>query len=171
MNIFYLDKEPQIAAHYHNDKHVVKMILESARMLSTAHRELDGDDDGTLYDADDIIYRATHKNHPSTVWVRDNAKHYQWLYNLFESLCDEYTHRYGKEHLTDSKLREILRFQPFFIDTNKRFTQPPQCMPDEYKVDGNSVAAYRNYYMGEKSGFAKWSKRQTPPWWNNNNHE
>ena len=43
MNIFYLDKDPVKAAEYSCDKHVVKMILESAQMLCTAHRVQDGE--------------------------------------------------------------------------------------------------------------------------------
>ena len=43
MNIFYLDTRPKEAAMMHCDKHCVKMILETAQLLSTAHRELDGD--------------------------------------------------------------------------------------------------------------------------------
>jgi hypothetical protein len=37
MNIFVLDKDPHAAAHYHCDKHVVKMILEAGQMLCAAH--------------------------------------------------------------------------------------------------------------------------------------
>ena len=159
MNIFYLHRDPRVAARYHNDKHVVKMILESAQMLSTAHRELDGD-------VDDVIYRSTHKNHPSTKWARESYQNYMWLFDLFVALCEEYTHRYGKTHLTDTKLREVLRSAPRSIDRSRQFTQPPQCMPEGYKLEGNSIEAYRNYYMGEKSGFAKWSKRRKPLWWN-----
>jgi hypothetical protein len=159
VNIFYLHADPRVAARYHNDKHVVKMILESAQMLSTAHRELDDD-------VDDILYRSTHKNHPSTKWARENITNYMWLYFLFEALCDEYTHRYGKVHLTDQKLRDVLQHSPKNISPDSSFTQPPQCMPEGYKIEGNSIEAYRNYYMGEKSGFAKWTKRRTPLWWN-----
>ena len=43
MNIFYLHENPEICAEYHCDKHVVKMILETAQMLSTAHRIIDGE--------------------------------------------------------------------------------------------------------------------------------
>ena len=42
MNIFVLNKDPVLAAQEQCDKHVVKMIVESAQMLSTAHRMLDG---------------------------------------------------------------------------------------------------------------------------------
>jgi lipopolysaccharide biosynthesis regulator YciM len=37
MNIFYLDKCPEKAARLQYNKHVVKMILESAQMLCAAH--------------------------------------------------------------------------------------------------------------------------------------
>ena len=43
MNIFYLHSDPKTCASMHCDKHVVKMILETAQMLSTAHHELDGE--------------------------------------------------------------------------------------------------------------------------------
>ena len=55
MNIFYLDSDPIICAKMHNDKHCVKMILESAQMLSTAHRELDGiREDSKSTDSSDV---------------------------------------------------------------------------------------------------------------------
>lgn len=160
MNIFYLDKDPVKAAQYSCDKHVVKMILESAQMLCTAHRVLDGDER-----ADELfMYKKAHVNHPSTIWVRDNVHNYWWLYRLFEALCDEYTYRYGKGHMTDLKLRDTLRKPPMNIPVNKKFYQPPQCMPDQYKGE-DSVEAYQKYYMGEKSSFSVWKKRPTPTWY------
>ena len=158
MNIFYLHRDPRVAARYHNDKHVVKMILESAQMLSTAHRELDGN-------LNETMYRPTHKNHPSTVWVRESSSNYRWLHSLFISLCDEYTHRYGKVHLTDKKLRDVLQPHPLTINTTKRFTPPPQCMPEQYKNNNNTVQAYRDYYVGEKHNIASWKNRDVPHWW------
>ena len=59
MNIFYLDKDPQQAAKYHCDKHVVKMILESAQMLCTVVNEISG---GQV-----TPYKSTHKNHPCKI--------------------------------------------------------------------------------------------------------
>lgn len=156
MNIFYLSKDAKVAAEYHNDKHVVKMILESAQMLCTAHRVLDDSQDGRLY-------RATHKNHPSTVWVRKSINNYMWLYELFCSLCDEYTYRYGKTHLTDSKLRYVLNQAPMNISQDA-FTQPPQAMPDRYR-SADSILSYRNYYKFEKNHLASWSKRPIPEWY------
>jgi hypothetical protein len=43
MNIFYLDPNPKICAEMHVDKHVCKMVIEYAQLLSTTHRVLDGE--------------------------------------------------------------------------------------------------------------------------------
>lgn len=159
MNIFYLHPDPAAAAQMQCDKHVVKMLLETAQLLSTAHRELDGDN------VPDVFYKSTHKNHPSAKWVRDDAYHYDWAYQHFISLCGEYTHRYGKTHLTDSKLRNLLAKPPRKLAYGSWQSDPPQCMPDEYKCD-NTVTAYRNYYKGDKARFAEWNKsRPAPEWW------
>ena len=80
MNIFYLHENPQRCAEMHCDKHVVKMILETAQLLSTAHHEIDGEPSIECY-------KATHKNHPSAVWARENRSNYIWLWNLLNSLC------------------------------------------------------------------------------------
>jgi len=163
MNIFYLNKDPKIAAIEHNDKHCVKMILEYAQMLSTAHRELDGDEI-----ADELsMYKRAHLNHPSTVWTRSNKPHYQWLYDLFVALAEEYTHRYSKTHSTDAKLREVLQSPPNNIPDNKVFTQPPQCMPDQYQCE-DSIIAYQKFYIGEKAHFSEWKKREVPVWFISN---
>ena len=100
MNIFYLDHDHTTCAKYHNDKHCVKMILEYAQLLCTAHRELDGDN--CMHP--DVLYKATHKNHPSAVWTRQCSRNYIWLYYLWRELCKEYTYRYGKEHASWTKL-------------------------------------------------------------------
>ena len=141
MNIFYLDEDPEVAAIVQYNKHVVKMILESAQMLCTAHHEL-------LYDPD-VPYKPAHVNHPSTIWCRKNTRHYFWLYEHMLALGHEYTNRYGKEHLSIIKCKEPLKLAPINMPTYE-FEQPPQCMPDEYKVDGDSISAYWNYYENEK---------------------
>lgn len=144
MNIFYLDKDPYIAAQAMTNKHVVKMILESAQLLSTAHHMLDGD--GAKYK--DKIYKKTHYNHPSAVWVRQSQENYAWLYSHFLALSTEYTKRYDKIHMTYQKLCFYLQPFPKNLPVGK-FTQPPQAMPDLYK-NYDSVHAYRMYYLNEK---------------------
>lgn len=144
MNIFYLHECPFVSAKAMTNKHCVKMILESAQLLSTAHHILDGDNAKHK----DKLYKKTHHNHPSAVWVRGSKDNYMWLYKHFIALSTEYTIRYGKIHLTYEKLASYLQEYPNNIPEGK-FTQPPQAMPDIYK-DYDSVQAYRRYYLNEK---------------------
>ena len=164
MNIFYLDRDPVIAAQMHCDKHCVKMILESAQMLSTAHRVLDGDE----YANKMGLYKLAHKNHPSTIWVRTSSENYRWLFNHYDALMQEYTYRYDKTHAT-SRLRDALDKTPDNMPaiqlTDTPWAAPPQCMPDYCKGD-DAVLAYQTYYIVEKSGFAKWKRRDIPEWFN-----
>ena len=161
MNIFYVHHYPMIAARMHCDKHCVKMILETAQLLSTAHRELDGDD----YADASGMYKSAFKNHPCAIWVRSSRKHYKWAYDLFASLCKEYTHRYGKTHKTEEKLLDAIKSIPDNCP-DVAWNQPPQCMPDKYKQHPNrAVKAYRDYIVGEKISFATaYTNREAPSW-------
>jgi len=180
MNIFYLDRSPDIAAQYHNDKHVRKMILEYAQLLSTAHRVLDGEQYQGLSEntgrrvkrwkinesdgREEILYKATHVNHPSAKWVRESADHYAWTYCLFDSLSKEFEYRWGKQHATWIKLRSWLQSLPNNLINTAGWADPPQAMEDEYRLP-NSVDAYRNYYIHGKSHLAQWTKRNKPDWY------
>jgi hypothetical protein len=144
MNLFYLDRDPVTAASYHYDKHKVKMVLEAAQMLCTAHHCY-GDEE--LKDL--IPYKQAHLNHPSTIWVRKSRTTYFWAYEYMMALGREYTKRYDKEHLTIIKCRDFLSQYPRYTQGDD-WCEPPQCMPDEYKVEGDSISAYWNYYEGDK---------------------
>lgn len=158
MNIFYLDHNPAICASMHNDKHCVKMIVETAQILSTVHHKY-GSANLEQY------YKPTHKNHPSTIWAGQTIRNYQWLWSLLNELCMEYTHRYGKSHkVVWSGLLQALYEPPIDIP-NDIFTEPPQAMPDDCKMD-NSIDAYRKYYIVHKSHIAKWTNREVPFWVN-----
>lgn len=157
MNIFYLDQKPWLAAQYHNDRHVVKMVLETAQLLSAAHHILDRDTPICQN-----VYKLTHKNHPCAVWVRASYQNYMWTYQLLQYLLAEYTFRYGKEHKT-SRLMDYLQHIPNNIPPVP-FTPVALAMPDELKLP-NPVDAYRNYYRQGKAHLAKWTKRETPSWW------
>ena len=155
MNIFYLSRDPCEAARLQCDRHVVKMILETAQLLSTAHNELDGGQ---------IAYKSTHKNHPSAVWVRQSRHNYRWLRRHLKALGDEYTRRYGKVHATIQKHSEALLWPPNNIpdgDESIGFTDPPQCMPDECKRD-DAVLAYQVYYNYKADD---WDARGIPMKW------
>jgi len=145
MNIFYLHKDPAEAAKLQYNKHVVKMILESAQMLCTTHHAL-----GNGHNAP---YKKAHLNHPSTIWVRENALHYDWLWNHMVALGREYTKRYGKHHLSIQKMIDYEMWSYPYNIPHKSFEQPPQCMPDQYKHD-SAIHAYWQYYIAEKSNIA-----------------
>jgi hypothetical protein len=170
MNIFYLSEFPDQAAKYHYDKHVISQVKEAAQMLSTAHRVLDGKQIITtrnnrkytyykLENNDELIYKATHVNHPSTIWVRQSKQHYEWLYNLFLALLSEYQYRSGKIHAC-SKLSAILAYYPANIKDNG-FIQPPQAMPEIYHR-ADSVEAYQLYYCIDKHRLMKYTNRHIP---------
>jgi len=153
MNIFYLDHNPVKAAQMQCDRHVVKMILETAQLLSTAHSELDGIQ---------VAYRATHKNHPSTVWVRSSAAAYEWAFKHMMALGDEYTKRYGKINKTIARHHEALHNLPAaLLACRKPLVDPPQCMPDECKRDC-AVQAYRAYYKYKADD---WLSKGRPMTW------
>lgn len=165
MNIFYLHNDTKTCAEMHNDKHVVKMILEYAQLLSTAHHMLDGADDNLSTHHKDIlsnVYKKTHFNHPSAVWARANVENYVWLYNLWLDLLTEYSYRYSKQHAS-SRLIKWLIHTPHNIPQGK-FYPPTQAMPDDFKC-GNSLDAYRKYYVLAKNHLAKWTKRDVPTWY------
>ena len=155
MNIFLLDYDVKKCAQSHVDKHVVKMILETAQLLCGAHHVI-----GTT----DVPYKLSHKNHPCSIWVRDSLTNYLYLCELGLELCYEYTYRYGKRHKSQDVIEWCIVNKPNILD--KGFTEPAKAMPDEYKVD-DVVESYRNYYRGAKSGFATWKGREIPEWYEN----
>ena len=154
MNIFHLDKNPIKCALYHCDKHVVKMILETSQMLSTAYQKHAGESDS--------LYKSAYPNHPMTLWVGETYKNFGWTLLLGEALGFQYTHRYNKRH----KSMRIINYFFKNLDWKDKIpkgeqTSPPLCMPDEFKCD-DYVQAYKNYYLNKKKSFAKYTKVDTP---------
>jgi hypothetical protein len=158
------------------DKHVVKMILESAQLLSTAHRILDGQEiEGKtqtgrkakrwiLPDArEGIIYTATHINHPSAVWCRTSVQNYDWLVDHMFALMREYTHRYGKTHKCYGEISYMLQSPPKNLK-DWDWTPMPSCMADEYIISDDPIINYRNYYREGKKNLHKWTNRIQPEW-------
>jgi len=160
MNIFVLDENPFAIPRMMLDKHAVKMVLETAQMLCTAHRVLDNLDNinGTP------LYKAAHVNHPCSIWVRESLYNYRWLYNHFMALCTEYTYRYKKSHLCATKLLVALRNPPINIPVIPR-TPFALAMPD-YCKSNCAITSYRTYYCMEKSSLPqKWTNRTPPAWY------
>lgn len=98
MNIFVTSSCPTEAAKVLDDKRVVKMVLETAQMLSTAINESGGK----------APYRSTHVNHPCNVWARTSQANFMWLWEHGKALAAEYVARYGKTHKSEPILDEIL---------------------------------------------------------------
>lgn len=177
MNIFYLSTDPVQSAQWMVDKHVVKMILESAQLLCTAHRILDGRMTAgksktgrnvkrfILDDARDaVLYSATHVNHPSAIWARTAVENYNWLYEHFYALGQEYTYRYGKTHKCfQGDLSYMLQSPPFNLKQYD-MTPMPSAMDDQYKISTDPIINYRNYYQYGKQRMHSWKNRQPPEW-------
>jgi hypothetical protein len=180
MNIFVVDHDPVVAAQSLCDKHVVKMIVETAQMASTVHRVMDGNQyievtannrkvkrwqhPNSQWDL--LLCKAVMVNHPCTKWAFESLHNYNWLVHHGYALCKEYTHRYNKEHKMQKLYENILYEIPhaFFTNDIDHRTEYAQAMPDKYKVTADAVAAYRQYYIHEKSRIAKWTHRETPLW-------
>ena len=154
MNIFFLDENPTLSAQYHVDKHVVKMILETAQLLCGVHHV-------TAHDSTHVPYKLSHKNHPCSIWCRESLSNYLYLCELGLELSKEYTFRYGKRHKSQEVIEWCLINKPNIPDIE--FTDPAKAMPDEFKVD-SVVESYRNYYMGAKFSLAAWKNREKPFW-------
>lgn len=166
MNIFLLHLNPQLAAEHHCDKHVVKMILETAQLLYCAHHVLDA----KLLENKDITlpenaYRKTHPNHPCAIWVRESIENYNWLTKLGWHLCKEYQYRYGehKTHKTEIHIRWLMDNPPILIPRVPG-TPARQAMPPEYKRE-DPIEGYQTYYKESKMNVRKIVKytRRLPP--------
>ena len=173
MNIFFLDFDVRKCAQYHCDKHIVKMILETAQLLCGAHhmtpqvtpQVTDQVTDQVPYKlTDQVPYKLSHKNHPCSIWVRESLSNYLYLCELGIELCKEYTYRYGKRHKSQDVIEWCITNKPNIVDIG--FTTPPKAMPDEYKVM-DVVESYRNYYIGAKKDFCVWKNRDVPEWFSN----
>jgi len=156
MNIFVLDKDPRLAAHMHCDKHVSKMILETAQMLSTAHH---------VYNTPQAssVYKKAYLNHPCTKWVRESIANYNWAWSLYHELLVVFKQRRGKHHKSGGLIHHLAHTPPL---PNIGLTAFAQAMPDQYK-NADAVQAYRTYYLNDKHSFASWDwpTAKTPYWW------
>jgi hypothetical protein len=182
MNIFILDTDAVKAAKQQCDKHIVKMVTESAQMLSTAHRILDGTEtirtsksgkrmvkywtlDGEM---ENIMMKAVHINHPCTLWTMASKENYDWHWEHYKALSDEYTHRYGKQHgaFYNNEIGYILKMTPKNIQS-KGLTpfalamgSNPECIHP-----GDPVRSYREFYQTKQDRFGmSWKNREVPDW-------
>lgn len=158
MNVFVLDENPIVAATYACDKHLVKMPLETAQLLSTVAQKRG-------YQA---LYRITHRNNPITNWVGNSVHNWTWLCEHGLELSRQYTRVFGKIHKCQNVIQNLAdRTLEIWseLGDSKRHTDFFLCMPDDCKDTENPIESYRNCYRIHKSYMAKWKNRQPPSWW------
>ena len=159
MNIFFLSFDPREAARLHCDKHVVKMIIESAQLLYSSHWILNPED------LPPNAYKLAHKNHPCSIWVRASLTNYMWLASLAWWLCKEYQYRYGdqKIHKTEAHVVWLINNTPKSIPFVE-FTRPALAMPDQYKQE-DVIESYKMFYVYSKlkeRNIVNYTKREWP---------
>jgi len=164
MNIFALHNSAILAASYHSDRHVVKMTLETAQILSTVHH-LHGNGEA-------VKYKPTHPNHPCVKWAAESRTNYLWLCDLGKALAAEYTKRYGKKHACSDLFRESLSKAPPAL-VNSAPTPFALAMPEECK-DQDPIVAYRKYYQKktDENSWMTWKNcDRGAPLWIKNTHK
>lgn len=161
MNIFILDTDVKKCARYHCDKHVVKMILETAQILSSALTMMGVKHNG---------YACTHVHHPCTRWARD-LRNWVYLRHLGRALGEEYTHRYGKTHKSIGVING-LPIPEMTVAKPKNFALAMPVEYHQYYVEFGDlvidpVKSYREYYKSKQDKFDMvWTKRKVPSWFN-----
>ena len=193
MNIFVLDENPIRAAEMMCDKHIPKMVVESAQMMASAVRRWGATDEHMPLTKAGLPYKGAYKNHPCTIWAGDTFGNFSWLTDHAMALCVEYTSRFGKEHTCADPISRLWHVGIVVSPSHRRTTTPfALAMPDEFRpnhqpkigptfqkgqwiyhseVEGDShasgddaVQAYRRYYHSKT--FAKWEKgTPAPDWW------
>ena len=160
MNIFHVSPDPTICAISLGDSHCSKMVLETAQMLSTAHR-LRGDD---AWCERNGLYRPTHANHPMNLWVRGSLEAYSWTVDLFTALLSEFRYRRSKPHGSGRLLQAFTEHTPQDIKT-LTWESIPQCMPPEFRGP-DPHAAYRRYYAEKwREGIVRYQWGREMPLW------
>ena len=172
MNIFAVNDNPVLAAQDLPDKLIVKMPTESLQLLTpwafNAHGVYTQKPDGANYGIKGFAH------HPCAKWLYESPANVSWLLDHAIAMSDEYTKRYGKQHGVNYGLQQI---DEFFVlhygDTRTKWadhTSFVQAMPEEFKIAGDGVTAYRNYINGYK-GYAEWRYSEKPGWWDETKHE
>jgi len=128
------------------------MILESVQMLCTVLNKK----------GFTAPYKSTHIKHPWVLWVEESFENFAWLQNLAVALNAEYRFRFERD--SDHKSIFVLNEISNYNYDSRGLTEFAQAMPDKYKIPGNAVKAYKQFYLGEKMKFAKWTKRHSPKW-------
>jgi len=167
MNIFVTSNCSKLSAQALDNKRVVKMVLETAQLLSTAIFI----NSGAAYDN---LYKPTHLKHLCTIWTAETIGNWNWLFRHFVALCEEYSFRYNKQHASEKISPYLLKHRTDIKSGS--MTAFANCTRSEsIKVDFKHItdtcAAYKQYLLAkwyhDKSP-PKWTSREPPSWYNQN---
>ena len=161
MNIFVLDNDIHKSIMSYNDKHIVKMQLESAQMLCTA----------VVLSGDVAPYKPTHKNHPCSIWARESLSNWLYLREMAYIMEDEWRYRYNKTKHHTHKAVDAIRTLIIPNIEDKGLTPFAMAMSDKYKSE-DPILSYRVYYTLEKQTYYRkgkvidhtWTRRERPKW-------
>lgn len=153
MNIFLLDVDLKENAKFYCDKHLIKMILESAQLLCTVVQIKGGQ----------APYKPTHINHPCTKWLLENGANWDLLVDLTKELNEEYRFRFN--HKNNHKSYDIIMnlTKPHY--NNEIFTGMFNSVTDEVRRTNitDTIKYYRQYYKDKTNTMnMKWTKREIP---------
>ena len=174
MNIFVNDPCPILSAVALPDKLVTKMPVETCQMVSIIFSKWYYDwgyipkKDGLPYDTEKGAFR----NHPCTQWAAKSHENLAWLIRHGYALCNEYRHRYEKEH---SCMKSLEVAENIFATKSekdifiyKNVVEFTRAMPDEWKHDTtiDTFEAYKRYIASKpwvKGNYLRIPQRR-PEW-------
>jgi hypothetical protein len=162
VNFFYLDTNPKKCAEYYCNKHVLKIPIEIAQILSKIHHELQSG----------INYESIYKNSLVVkntlgpyIWAIESLENYLWTCNLGIELINEFKLRYNKEsHKTEDILKFLLYNPPKLPKIGiTKFRGTNRYDMFQY-VSKDPVECARYNYAEMKCANDKWTKREIPNW-------
>ena len=177
MNIFVVDRDPIRAASQLPDRHVTKMILESAQMLSIVFSKHYWDiGEVAKVNGDPFkTERGAFKNHPCTQWAADSEYNCAWLIQHAMGLLAEFNLRYGKQHGLNKSLFNVKRLfhreVGHAITCHKMVESFARAMPEQWKFDDtiDDITAYQLYVSSKPWVYDNYIRRpdRRPTWLTN----
>ena len=174
MNIFATDENPIIAARNLCDKHINKMIVESAQMLANGFslERLAQDDVPRNQKGEPRTHG--YPKHPCTLWTYETTGNMDWLCSHALEMGNERRYRWPdrakhfsldfiswcRDNIYDS-LAPVGELTDFAVAISEDMNCRKRV---ENFNDLSSIDKYRFYYKHDKE-FAEWTKRTRPNWY------
>jgi hypothetical protein len=163
VNFFYLDKDPIQCAKYYCNKHILKIPIEIAQILSKIHHELEtGVDYCKIYKNSQVVKNTL----GPYCWIKQSYDNYIWTSKLGLALINEYKIRYNKDtHKSEPILKYLANNPPKlpkigitrFIGTNKY---------DMFQyISNDPIICGRYNYVEMKCKNDKWNIHGPPNWY------